>query len=323
LPFEKKKQKGNGWAIKCPFCKEGKSSWKTRCDIVLPTQLHNHITVHCYNCGITTNVRNLIAQVTPSMVNEYDERSRELFIEGLKNGTTTKKMRDVVPVIDVRRREESREDFLKYQFRLNLKYFRPAADYPEAVEFCKKRCIFEHIDRLYYNIHPNRPESGMIIFPFETKSGLAYGWQGRHTSEKRFHTFSKNEGFKVFGLFQCDITKPVIVCESIIDSLNINNAIACVGAELSKYVIENFLIKENLIFSLDRDSRGMATAEKYCAEGYRVFVWPPGINIKDFNDLAREGWSADRLTEFIKTNSYKGLELKTKLTFQKMRKNPG
>jgi hypothetical protein len=328
LPLKNFKQKGNGYVCFCEWCKEGKSPWKSRCNIVAPNTYHSHWTVHCFNCGMTTNVRGLISHISPFIFESYVQREKELFLDGLRDGSIISKYKNsalvdnqLPPTIDIPEfANKTRESTLKYQFELNTRYFKPAREYKAAVEFCKRRNVIDSIDRLYYNIHPDRPESGMVIFPFETSSGLIYGWQGRHPKEKRFHTFSKNEGFKVFGLFQCDPSESVIVAESIIDSLNINNAIACVGAELSPLVIQNFLQKEKLIFALDRDSRGLETATKYCAGGYRVFVWPESAAVKDFNELSCAGWSAADITEFIIRNSYSGLELTTKLGFLKMKK---
>ena len=83
---------------------------------------------------------------------------------------------------------------LQYQFQLNEKYFKPAAHYRKAVEFCKKRKIEDHIDKFYYNIHPKSALSDMIIFPFTMEDKITlYGLQGRHPEYKRFMTFSKNE----------------------------------------------------------------------------------------------------------------------------------
>lgn len=324
LPLKNLKKIGNGWRCSCPFCGEGSSPWKTRCNIIMPTVNHNHVTVYCFNCGMDTNVKNLVRKTAPYLLSEYEETERAYFLSNLQNGTTRQKIQDKTPKININifsKTQTNKHDFLQYQFILNEKYFKPAIDFEVARTFCKKRNILKYIDEFKYCTHTNIACGGMVIFPFKTAFGdLIYGFQGRHPLEKRFNTFSNNEGFKVHGLFEIDHKKPIVVCESIIDRYAIHNSIAMVGADLSPFVMNNVLNKCSLIFACDNDTTGLKKAEKYCELGYRVLVWPDSITTKDFNDLSCVGWTNEQITNMIYENSFSGLQLQTRLTFKKMKK---
>lgn len=326
LPIRLKK-KGNGWMTHCPFCGEGSSPWKTRLNVVMPTQFHNHLTIHCFNCGINVNIKQLVGKVMPGLIGDYETREKQLFIEGLRNGTITGKYKEQKinepPKININtiNQTNERRPFLFYQFKFNEKYFKPAKDFEAAVKFCKERKIYNFIENFKYCVHPDSAQSGMLIFPFRTElNDMVYGFQGRACIDKRFNTFCTNQGFKVYNLFGVDIDKPVVVCESIIDSFGINNSIAMVGADLSKCVLENFLIQDNIIAAFDNDKTGLEKAEKYANEGFKVFVWPDGIKEKDFNDLMKRGWTNEEITDMIYNNTFSGLKLTAKIAFKKMQK---
>lgn len=326
LPLKNLRKTGNGYRCSCPFCGEGNSPWKARCGILMPNVNHNHVTVYCFNCGKDTNVKYLVKQVAPYLMEEYEQKEKELYIEDLRNGTVLKKIQDVKPEINIitfkdRNKNKEFRPLLQYQFELNELYFRPAVEYEVAVNFCKERKIFDQIHKFKYCIHPKLDCGGMVIFPFYTGYGdTVYGFQGRHPLEKRFHTFSNNEGFKVYGVFEVDHSLPVLVCESIIDSFALINGIAMVGADLSSHAVEQCLKDCKLIFAGDNDKTGLQKAEKYGDLGYSVFIWPNEITAKDFNDLAKEGWSKEDITDMVLENSYSGALLKAKIGFKKMKK---
>ncbi len=297
-----------GYRFSCPFCGEGNSPWKRRCQL-LTTKDHN--TIYCFNCGISTSISVLLRHSYPYLFEQYKEKEKQLFIEDLRKGKLNKKIQDIKPQININTK-------LQHQFKLNPKYFKPAKEYKEAVEFCKRRKIEEHLDILTYCIHPKLPCSGMVIFPFlmEDRKTI-YGFIGRKPDTKMFHLHSTNDGFKVFNLFQVDKSKPIVAVESQIDCLNLENSIAMLGADLSFNVRE--ILKDcNLTLAFDNDRTGIKKTEKYIDMGYKVFLWP-NSNCKDFNELRQEGWSKVRLMKFIKENTFKGLDAKTRIKLKIMR----
>jgi len=242
----------------------------------------------------------------------YRKKEKEEFIAGLKKGSFNLKQKTI--------KEDKPITKLMYQFQLNEKYFKPAKLYREAVEFCKKRKIIDKIDSLYYNTNVKSVLNGMVIFPFYMEDNKTlYGFMGRHTSSKLFHVHSKNSSFKAYGVFQVNKKKPVIVVESIIDSMNIENAIAMVGADLTTGV-RDYLKGCELIYANDNDATGIKKALKYSEQKEKVFVWPKGMKAKDFSDLAMLGVPNDQVVKMIMDNTFEGIELKTRLTFKMLEK---
>jgi hypothetical protein len=300
-----------GFRCSCPVCNEGSHPNKRRCNIL--TKKYEWIQVTCFNCGLSTNFKEFLRQVSPTIFEDYEKKEKAEWLKNLREGKLNKKLQDGRTVINT-------NTPLQYQFELNEKYFRPAKNFEKAVEFCKKRKIIDYIDDFYYNINKKGDNGGMLIFPFYMEDHKTlYGFQGRHTEEKRFNTHSKNESFKVYNIFGVTKDKPVIAVESLIDSLNIDNSISMLGSDLSakcQYTLRDY----ELIYAFDSDDTGLKKAVKYGDAGNKVFVWPAMGKIKDFNDLAKLGWTKEEITEFIKRYSYKGLELKARLTFESMKK---
>jgi len=309
LPLQNIIKTDTGYRFSCPFCNEGNSPWKRRCQL-LNTKGHN--TIYCFNCGVSTSIKNMVQMCFPYLFEEYKEKEKKVFIENLKKGTTHQKIQNIKSEINI-------NTPLQYQFKLNTKYFKPAKEFKEAVVFCKRRKIEDHLEELKYCVHQKLACSGMIIFPFlmEDKETL-YGFVGRRLDIKRFHLHSPNDSFKVYNIFGIDKSKPIIAVESQIDSMCIDNAIAMMGADLS-FKVRDILKDSELILAFDGDSTGIKKAVKYSEQGHKVFVWPD-MKVKDFGDLAEQGWSKSKITSFIKENTYTGIEAKTRLTFIQMRK---
>lgn len=296
-----------GWVCSCVKCKEGSSPHKTR--MYFLTENKHYITVYCQHCGYSTNLKTFLQEFFPSAYLDYVEEEKLIRYNDIKNGTLVKKEKyqsELNNVID-----------LQYKFKLNRKYFKPAKNYEKAVSFCKKRNILEHIESLYYNVHPKSALSGMVIFPFVTDNGDLYGFQGRHTEQKRFHTHSKNESMKVYNLFTVKVDEPVYIFESIIDSLMIPNSIAMLGTTLYKPVIAKM---PHRIYITDNDKEGMKRCMQYLKEGEKCFIFPEFFHYKDFNEAVCDGYKKQELKRLIKENTFEGTLGIAKLTFQIMKR---
>lgn len=302
LSLPKLKRVPSGYMCSCVKCKEGKSPWKTRMYIL--TEKKSYITVFCQNCGYDTNFRTFVKDFFPYIFEEYKRDERELLLANLKNGTLNRK--------DVKTSSDLNNDLdLKYVFKLSQKYFKPAKHHPLAVEFCKKRHIEDRIDEFFYNVHPNHTLSGMVIFPFYVGDDhFLYGFQGRHTSVKKFHTHSKNESMKVYNFYRVNFDEPVYIFESIIDSLMIPNSIAMLGVSLSEPVLNSM---RSPIFVLDNDKRGIQTAIKYASENKKIFIYPDNFKYKDFNAAVCDGVNRSELKDMIKENTYQGFAATVRL----------
>lgn len=126
-----------------------------------------------------------------------------------------------------------------------------------------------------------------IVIPLYC-GGKMYGFYSRSMKEHRFQTYipDKNTGFKVWNLYNIDITKPIYVFEGIFDALSayqngITNVIACLGATPPMDLLQGL----DLIFCLDNDRTGLLNNVKYLKKGYKALIYPNDIKYKDLNEM--------------------------------------
>jgi transcription elongation factor Elf1 len=291
LPLRNRRKHSKGFNFSCDVCNDKKK----RGYLLIG---HDKIVIHCFNCGLNTNLRKYLQLYEPSMFDEYLQVERKEKLENLHQGIVSIK-KEVIqsPVIN------TNIDNLSV-FKFNKKYFIPASENKDCVDYCKQRKIPDEIlQTLKYCTHPTNICSGMLIFPCYWKDGEhVYAFQGRSLSDKRFYIHSKHDSFKVYGIFQVDLTKPIYIFESIIDSYCKKNSIAMMGSDISLPVLRMI---EKPVMCMDNDLTGLRKTLKYAENGCSVFIWPTGIKGKDCNELMEKwNWSAETIENMIKGNIY-------------------
>ena len=297
-----------GFNFSCNQCNDRKK----RAYILVDNGTKGYSTVYCHNCGLSTTVGRFIEMTSPAVYEEYRAAERKEYIENLKQGKIAQKKENAVKTIN------SMVDVthnLKL-FKFNEKYFHPASSNKDCIAYAKRRKIPDEIFKnLLYNDHPDAPWSNMLIFPFR-KGEFVYGFQGRTIDGmKRFHTFSKNESFKIYNIFNVDLAKPVYIFEAIIDSFYKKNSVAMCGADLSEQVQKMI---EQPVYVFDFDKTGVDKAIKYASAGKKVFVCPQELRqFKDFNAAICAGVQPDTLERSVLENTFSGLSAVTRLKFIK------
>lgn len=307
LSLRNMKKHPKGFNFSCDMCRDR----KRRGYILIDNGTKGHSTVYCHNCGLSTTVGKFIEMTSPGVYEEYRAAERKEYIENLKQGKFTEKKKDVSKILAA-----SLDDVVHNLklFQFNTKYFHPATSSPECVAYAKKRKIPEHIfETLYYNSHAKAEWGNMLIFPFR-QGEYVYGFQGRTVDgSKRFHTFSKNESFKIYNIFNVDLEKPVYIFEAIIDSFHKTNSVAMCGADLSTQVQQ--MIKYP-VYVFDFDKTGVTKAIKYAEAGHKVFVWPQELRSwKDFNAAVCAGVAEKTLERAVLDNTFTGLAAVSRLRF--------
>lgn len=302
------------------MCNEGKSPWKKRAFILFEDATHDHNTFVCHNCGVETNVETLVRHMDPVLHEDFVAKKKESLIRDLRDGK-----------LNAKRAGRIANDFGKSEsdlqlFNLNPTYFRPLTENRDAVAYCRSRKIPEAMyDRLYFCPKDTRKDGkkfmyyGMVIFPL-WKGEKIYGFQGRSILEKKFLTFCKNDGFKVFNIFDVDLTSTVYCFESIIDSLAIDNSIAMLGSDLSEVIVDK--IGTNGVYCFDNDRTGYNKSLKYLEMGKRVLCWPGELDcFKDSNQLlVQGGWTREKFTRMVKSNIVEGAAGVVKFKMKMMRR---
>ena len=297
-------QSKKGWNFRCPFCGDSKKSKYKKRGWLLRDHRYgrDRLVYHCFNCHMPSiELKTMIKRLNPDLFERYLAKEKNQVIEDLKNGELIRKKEKSIPNrIDV---DEEKKLGL---FTLNPRSFVPARDVLPAVEYARSRLIPEHvIDTLYFctNKNPKVPWREMLIFPL-TKGDKVYGFQGRSIRDKRFNTFSQNDQFKVWGIFDVSLLDEVYIFESIIDAMTVHNSVAMLGASLSTPVLRKI---SNPVFVFDNDKTGLERALKYAEDGHKVFVWPLQRKEKDFNEvLKRTLWTPDQFKRFIDKNTMEG-----------------
>ena len=312
IHLRNRKKHSKGFNYSCNVCMDKK---KRAYLMIYPTQ----IILYCHNCNSSLSLRKYIELHEPSLFEEYKAIEKKEFLESLKEGTLSSKKIEYHTTINTDIKDLT-------LFKFNTKYFIPATENKECVEYCKKRKIPDEIvAKLKYCTNPKSICGGMLIFPCYWKDGEhVYAFQGRSLTEKRFYIHSKNDSFKVAGLFQVDLTKPVYIFESIIDSYSMNNSIAMMGADLSSSVLKMI---EKPVFIFDSDDTGIKKAYDYATRGYKVFVPPTELRkYKDFNAVLMSGFKHDTLLRIVRDNICEGFSaiarLKIIQSTRKKKKSP-
>ena len=203
----------------------------------------------------------------------------------------------------------------------------------EAVEYCAERQIpSEQTKKLYYIenvkdiVQLNKKykasittEEPRLVIPFCNEHGRLTGLTMRAMRGEtlRYVTVKIDESAPtVFGLDTIDKQKPVTVVEGPLDSLFLDNAIACAG------VAFNQIEKLNLPLSLTtvvfdnqpKNTELCKLMHKYIKQGFSICIWPDGIVGKDINEMILDGMSAVEIQTIINDNTHRGLSAELKFT---------
>jgi hypothetical protein len=161
------------------------------------------------------------------------------------------------------------------------------------------------------NLQNDRPR---IIIPLIDKDGQWFGVQGRSlmpNSRLRYITILYNENKpKVFGQDRLDPNKPVYLVEGPFDSLFLENGAAMCGSDLDP----RSLGWSDCVYVFDNEPRNKQITDRISGtidRGYKVVIFPSGIQQKDLNDMVLAGHNVQTLVE---SNTYQGLQAKLKLS---------
>lgn len=267
---------------------------------------------YCHNCLASMSFGKFLKQIDQQLWEEYNQ---EKFIE--RNGNTAPQQPDITKIVWPKYRLESPLRFLKKISSLDPEH--PAKRYVVKrkipPQFHYKLFFAPKFKSWVNNIIPGKFKEGddeaRLVIPFLDKEGNCFGVQGRSFKPDgiRYITIIfDNDKPKVFGLDDCDFSKPVYVLEGPIDSMFVPNAIAMAGADVDYSVLPN-----NATFIYDNEPRNQQIVkrmEKVINLGYNVVIWPDDVMTKDINDMVLVG--IDPL-KIIRENTYTGLSAKMRV----------
>lgn len=304
------------YRCRCPICGDSqKDKRKTRGYFFVREGVMRY---WCHNCGASMKLPYFIKTIDPNLYLEFvKEKMRESGQERPEVIDFAEKMKPPV--------------FVKTTALKDLKKISQLDPSHPAKQYVDKRLIpSSYHYKLFYapkfvswvnSIIPNKfkegvPEEPRLIIPFLDKDKQLFGFQGRSFAKDgiRYITIILDESKpKMFGLDTVDTSKDIYLVEGPIDSMFIPNAVAVSGSDLMSQLRLTDFPKENIVLVFDNEPRNkeiVKKIEKAIEAGYRVCIWPLGLQHKDINDMVMAGYTPQQVKTMIDECIYAGLEAK-------------
>lgn len=321
-----KQKNTNLYNASCPFCGDSKKNLtKARLYIF---EKKGGLFVKCHNCGIGTNVANLLKHIDENLFKEY---SLERYTSGKTNNSKlantilniTPPRFDKIEKAKTFEHSEWCDKLPEGHFCLN---YLKSRQIPK--EFYSSLLFTEHYKQFVLSLVPecdkNLLDDARLIIPFYDQYNDLIAVSGRalETSDRtlRYVTIRTKESDDklVFGMDRIDLTKDVYIVEGPIDSLFIDNCLASGDANLFLTAKNISAGKKILIFDNEpRNKEVMKLMLNAIKSDHYVVIWPSNLEGKDINEMIMSGKTKAEIQSIISSNTFKGLEAQAKFTFWK------
>lgn len=309
------KKKPDLWNCRCIICGDSTTNKKKARGYFYRKK--NDLMYKCHNCAASQHFGTFLESFDPTMYQQY---VFERYAKG-ENGPKAHKnpeefLMDFTPKFK-QKPEEIFDPLTEVAQRLDT-----LPDENEAVKYCLARDIpVDRFKDLYYissvkdivKIAPQydsiKTEEPRLLIPFYNERGALTGVTMRALRGEALRYIMvklvEDEPL-LFGMNRLDLKQDIYVVEGSIDSLFLENAIACNGTSFGKLETLN-LPKEKVTVIFDNQPRNQEVCrlvEKYIKMNYRVCIWPAGIQEKDINDMVKGG---RKITQLIRENTFQGM----------------
>lgn len=317
------------WNFSCPFCGDSQTNKLKARGYVYAKG--NDLFYRCHNCGVGTNVANLIKQVDPSIHGEY-------ILERYKSGESNTVIRksNTAPTFHIPpprfAQPEKQKIFEHAEWVSDLPSGHFCLNYVENRLLPKEvwnLLLFtnkykEFCDTLIPNHGKNVVDDARLIIPFYDKHNQLVAVSGRaleaSSYKLRYVTLRTNDSDDklIYGMDRVNLNQPVYLVEGPLDSLFLKNCVASGDANLS-LTAKNISAKK-LVLIFDNEKRNKEVCkmiENAIKSNHYVVIWPDNIEGKDINEMVLNGFSTGEIQEIIDSNTFYGLEAIAKFTFWK------
>jgi transcription elongation factor Elf1 len=314
------------WNFSCPMCGDSQKNLSKARGYVF--QKDNSLLYRCHNCGVSTNVANLIRNVDASLFKEF---VLENFKESTTNFSSTKSASFKLPSPKFDK-VEKKSIFEHGEWIINL----PSGHF--CLEYATKRQIpLKFYDKLLFTSHykqfcdkliPNHDkyiiDDARLVIPYynEYNDLIAISGRALETSDKtlRYVTIRTTDSTEklVYGMDRVDLSKPVYIVEGPLDSLFIENCVASGDSSLHTTATLVHSRKKILVFDNEpRNKEIVKLMEVAIKLGHFIVIWPDGHAGKDINEMILLGKTESEIKEIIDSNTTYGLEAQLRLNFWK------
>ena len=308
------------WNCRCIICGDSTTNKKKARGYFYRTK--NDLYYKCHNCAASQHFGTFLKTLDPTLYQQY---VFERYAQG-ENGPKAHKTAEPMLMNFV-------VDEMKFEKSIHIEQVAQRLDTlpddNEAVIYCKQRGIpVEKYSQLFYissvkdiqQIAPDytsiKTTEPRLVLPFYNELGQLTGVTMRALrGESLRYIMIKfiEDAPLIFGLNNIDKTKNINVVEGPIDSLFLDNSIACNGTSFGKLETLD-LPKDNITVIVDNQPRNIEVCkivEKYISLNYNIVIWPCDMAEKDINDMAQNRKNVRRI---IKENTYQGLMAQLKFT---------
>lgn len=303
--------------FRCPFCGDSEKS-KTKARGWLYEGRGGALFFQCFNCGKPTNLYGLIAHFDRSAANAL---LADKFVGDTRRGVAPEpEWKPTEPKFGV-------EPLRRLKKISQLPVGHPARTYVESrliptdthwrLRYAPK--FAKWVNSLVPEKLDASKDSPRLVLPFLSESGDLIGFTGRSFdpgASIRYLTIMLDDRPKIFGLDQVNFELPYFVVEGPIDSLFLPNCIAMAGSSADSRALPN---PENATLVWDNEPRNSDVhkmMESALDAGFRIVIWPDGLEHKDINAMVLSGLDP---VSIIEDCAYSGLEAKLRLAQWKRR----
>jgi len=316
-----KQKKDYLWNFSCPICGDSKKNLSKARGYVF--QKGTNLFFNCHNCGVGTNLGNLIKQVDPSLHKEYVLERYKSGESGFSNFKS--------PTFDIpaprfdKVAKEKHFEHAEWVSKLPSGHF--------CLVYCtNRRFLSIMVDTLLFTpnykkfcdaLVPNHGKEitadARLVIPFYDKYNTLIGVSGRALENSdyklRYVTLRTNESQDklIYGMDKVNTNELVKIVEGPLDSMFLTN---CVGSGDSALIQTAKLIDaENKVLIFDNEPRNkeiVKLMEDAIKLGYNVVIWPDTMEQKDINEMVMAGFSPDEIERIISSNTFTGLRAQMK-----------
>jgi len=285
-------QSGAKFVFRCPICGDSSNNTFKKRGWLL-TNNDGHATMGCLNCDYKDSFYNTLKKIYPDLFKAWI--AEVYFMNGMNEII---KIEEPVPTI-------TPIDYSKFlPLREKSEFVICESVRKKAIEFIKHRRIPKKIAKnfLYCAEYEENKYSNRVIIPHYLRDGNFKYFEARDLTDKSFMKYKYPTGLQqeTYNLNFVDKNIHFFVFEGTIDSLFVNNSIACGGASKFRTLLKTIDKKyhKNLVLFFDGDRDGIKASYQALRSGISVFVWSDEMmelrdkikNKIDLNQLVMTGY---------------------------------
>jgi len=308
------------WNFSCPICGDSPTSKIKARGYIYRTERRDGLSYKCHKCSVSSSFSDLLKMLDGTVYQEYNlERFKE------SGGTPAAAPVEKVPFKKAKDYRPAKPTVL-----IGCPSIESLGDDHPAKKYIASRLIpasfykelywtddFPALAKRVCPEHGYLRKEGRLVIPFLDRNFDLLAIQGRSLepdAEVRYITIKAFEDApRIYGMHRLGKTwQRIYILEGPFDSMFLPNALAMAGSDIpiSLPVDKCLIVYDNEPHQKDTVAKNQKAIDK----GYRVCIWPKEVkNLKDVNDMIKNGYKPEKIRALIDQNSYVGMVAMAKL----------